>query len=743
MLKKSMYLAFFVMVLSLIITIKAQAERVGWWRLDDGSGTVIVDSSGNENQGEFVGDPVWVGGILGGALLMDGGDYVEVPGAAAINPKSVTLMSWINFTTVASSAMTRQDFLSRADDYAISLHEQFADEKLHGIITNEGEWAVVHGNTQVVPDTWYHVAVTYSEDTKILSIFLNGKVDGELEVPTGIENRLGGPLTIGTYAGRDLLGMIDDVQIWDNALSAEEIQAAMEGDEVVCAFGPYPPKGAVEVSRDVVLRWKRGDYAVTHDVYFGTDANDVNDAGRDNPLDVLVSRGQDEIYDPPGLLEYGQTYYWRVDEVNDAEADSPWKGNLWSFTTANYIVLEDFEDYNDSSPNEIWNTWIDGFGDSTNGSIAGYPDPDFIAGEHYVETDIAHGGDQSMPVFYNNSGGIYSEVSKTLTEMRDWTIDDIITLTLFYYGDFGNGLDTMYIALNGNAVIVNEDPKAVFASEWTQWDIPLQDFADLGVDLSSVNSISIGFGDRNNPAPGGSGCVFFDDIRLSRSEPIETEPDEESVDPGTANLRAYYAFENNTQDTSGRGQNGSVSGNPAYVTGPTGYGTAIELDGNGDFITLPIGSLISSLTDSSFTTWINWAGTGGSWQRVFDFGSGEDINMFLTLNAVGSSTRFAITTGGSTNEEQTTSPGVLAVGWHHLAVTIDPTNTTHTLYIDGKVAAQNTEAINTPSSLGQTTQNWLGLSQYSADPFLVGSLDEFRIYNRVLTKSEVLFLAGR
>ena len=157
MLKKSIYLAFFVMVLSLIVTITAQAERVGWWRLDDGSGTVIVDSSGNENQGEFVGNPVWVGGILGGALLMDGGDYVQVPGAAAINPKSVTLMSWVNFTTVASSAMTRQDFLSRADDYAISLHEQFADEKLHGIITNEGQWAVVHGNTQVVPDTWYHV----------------------------------------------------------------------------------------------------------------------------------------------------------------------------------------------------------------------------------------------------------------------------------------------------------------------------------------------------------------------------------------------------------------------------------------------------------------------------------------------------------------------------------------------------------------------------------------------------------
>jgi hypothetical protein len=219
----------------------------------------------------------------------------------------------------------------------------------------------------------------------------------------------------------------------------------------------------------------------------------------------------------------------------------------------------------------------------------------------------------------------------------------------------------------------------------------MQEFVDQGVNLNNVSSISIGFDDKTNPAPGGGeGHVFFDDIRLSRSEAIEYEPEIESVNPGTANLRLYYAFENNTQDTSGRGNNATIAGNPTFVPSATGYGTAIALDGEGDFITLPIGQLISTLSECTIATWVNWSGTGGSWQRIFDFGSGEDINMFLTPNA-GNTMRFAITNGGSSAEEQTTMSGRLPAGWHHVAVTIDPTNTTHILYLDGKVGAQNTE----------------------------------------------------
>lgn len=513
------------------------------------------------------------------------------------------------------------------------------------------------------------------------------------------------------------------------------------------SFNPVPKKGEIltlqNTSTRVSLSWLPGVFAVNHNIYFGTDVNDVDQANLADLRDVLLSQNHEGLsFEPPVDLEFDQTYYWRVDDVNDVEVDSPWKGDLWSFTTANYIVLEDFEDYNDIEPDTIYYTWIDGFGDPANGSIAGYPNPDFVVGEHYVETTTIHSGSQSMPVFYDNSAGL-SEVTKTLDSIRDWTIADVMTLTLFYYGDASNDPEQMYVAINGNALIVNDDPRAALDNEWNQWDILLQDFADQGVNLANVNSISLGFGDKTNPAPGGKGLVFFDDIRLYRSPPIVIEPEPESVDPGTNNLVAYYAFENNAQDGSGNGQNGTLSGNPEFISGPTDFGMALELDGTGDYVTLPIGSTIGTLSDCTITAWVNWSGDGGVWQRIFDFGTGDTVYMFLTCDAGGGSMRFALTTDGNLNEDQTTSLDVYPTGWHHVAVTIDPSNTTHTLYLDGKITIQNTSAAHVPADLGVTNQNWLGRSQFPADPYFRGSLDEFRMYDRVLSRPEILYLAGR
>jgi len=206
------------------------------------------------------------------------------------------------------------------------------------------------------------------------------------------------------------------------------------------AFKPTPENGEVLIlpftSISASLAWYPGSTAVSHDVYFGTDVNDVTEASPADPRGVLLSQNQEELaFDTPGDLEFDQEYYWRVDEVNEADPNSPWKGDIWSFSTANFIVLDDFEDYNDWEPYTVYLTWIDGYGIATNGSTAGYPAPIFINGEHYVETTIVNGGSQSMPIFYDNSAGI-SEVTRTFNE--DWTRDDVITLTLFYYGDANN-----------------------------------------------------------------------------------------------------------------------------------------------------------------------------------------------------------------------------------------------------------------------------------------------------------------
>ena len=279
---------------------------------------------------------------------------------------------------------------------------------------------------------------------------------------------------------------------------------------------PNPSNGAADVEQTQIITWLPSVFAASHQLYFGTDKDAVKNADTGSPEYKGTRDLGSESYDP-GKLELNATYYWRIDEVNNANPDSPWTGSLWSFTTVDSILVENFEDYNDFPPDEIFSTWIDGYGTTTNGSTAGYAEPDFLAGEHYVETTIVHGGSQSMPLFYDNNFK-YSEAAMTLTQ-RDWTEEGVGVLSLWFRGDASNAAERMYVALNGNAVVYHDNPNAAQINSWTQWRIDLQDFAAQGVNLANVNTITIGFGDKNNLQAGGSGMVFFDDIRLFRPAP--------------------------------------------------------------------------------------------------------------------------------------------------------------------------------------------------------------------------------
>jgi len=264
-----------------------------------------------------------------------------------------------------------------------------------------------------------------------------------------------------------------------------------------------PVNGAVAVTQTPVLTWAPG-LGATHEVYFGTDAASPE----------LKSSGNlgSESYDP-GQLEWGTTYYWRVDETDNANTDSPWTGPLWSFTTANFLIIDDMESYNDldegdPASNRIYLAWLDGFDNpATNGSVVGYSDAPF------AEQTIVHGGSQSMPLAYDNAAG-KSEATLTLTSNRDWTVNGINTLTIWFRGDTSNAAEPMYAALNGSAVVQHDNPDAAQTASWTEWNIDLQAFTDQGVNLSNVTSITLGLGNRNNPVAGGTGMMFFDDIRL-------------------------------------------------------------------------------------------------------------------------------------------------------------------------------------------------------------------------------------
>ncbi len=152
--------------------------------------------------------------------------------------------------------------------------------------------------------------------------------------------------------------------------------------------------------------------------------------------------------------------------------------------------------------------WVDGFDNpATNGSVVGYGNPPF------AEQTIVHSGSQSMPLAYDNAVG-KSETTLTLTYPRDWTEKGVDTLTIWFRGSSANAAEPMYVVLNGSAVVTNDNPDAALAVAWTEWNIDLQAFADQGVDLTNVNSITLGLGNRSNPVAGGSGMMYFDNIRL-------------------------------------------------------------------------------------------------------------------------------------------------------------------------------------------------------------------------------------
>jgi hypothetical protein len=273
---------------------------------------------------------------------------------------------------------------------------------------------------------------------------------------------------------------------------------------------PGPISGATDMNVDnVTLVWRAGREAADHDVYFSPEMQTVIDETI-SPVRIPVV-GSSASYDT-GELDLNQTYYWKVNEVNEAESPATWQGDVWNFTTQEYLVVDDFESYNDivegePGSNRIYNAWVDGYDDPTNGSQVGHLDPPFY------EQTIVHGGNKSMPIYYDNTIG-KSEATLTLTIQHDWTEKGVNTLTIWYMGDVANAAEPLYVALNGSAVVTHDNPDVTQTNEWTEWNIDLQAFADQGVNLANVNSITLGFGNRNNPVAGGTGIMYFDDIRL-------------------------------------------------------------------------------------------------------------------------------------------------------------------------------------------------------------------------------------
>jgi len=313
----------------------------------------------------------------------------------------------------------------------------------------------------------------------------------------------------------------------DGVVDAADLDVLMVYWDQVVDF-PYDPRRSsnpepavgskMYVDTGISLRWTPGRDAAEHDVYFGEDSVTVEQADITDITGVYRGRQDISEYTTTEVLAFGQTFFWRVDEV-DADG-AVIKGHLWSFTVADLsdsFVVDNFENYiaegDMFDPDQIYFTWIDGYDDDQNGSQVGYANPP------WVEMTIVHGGLQSMPFFYDNSNEPISRTFREWPDPQDWTVRGVQVLTLWLYGKQDNSADPFYVGLEDSAgnriVITHPDPAVLTVNNWQQWSIPLADFT--GVDMTSIKIMYIGVGDPTTTEPGGSGLVRIDDIELHRS----------------------------------------------------------------------------------------------------------------------------------------------------------------------------------------------------------------------------------
>jgi len=279
----------------------------------------------------------------------------------------------------------------------------------------------------------------------------------------------------------------------------------------VQAFEPQPQAGAAGVRVETDLAWRPGREATSHVVYIGADRNAVVEDAVSG--DTVVAHS----YTPADLM-LATEYFWKVDEVGDS---GTYVGDVWSFTTEQFVAIDDFEGYNDDidAGTAIYQTWIDGVTNDT-GSYVGYENS---KGGTFAETGVVHGGSQSMPLTYDNTKPpFYSEAERTFDSPQDWTAHGADTLSLYFQGIATNSAERLYVMVEDNSksrTVAHPNVAATTLAEWQQWTIPLTEFTSAGVKVTAIEALVIGVGNRTSPAAGGAGKVYIDDLAFGVLQP--------------------------------------------------------------------------------------------------------------------------------------------------------------------------------------------------------------------------------
>jgi hypothetical protein len=464
---------------------RARADLIGYWKFDEGSGTIAADSAGGDNDGTLIGDGLeWVEGRAGGALSIlytdadtDAGVEFPTTGMSA-TAGTVAMWSYLDDPQAPTSGRyffghtTQPQWTNR-----VQIYMQDADTSNPTTLLDIGLGGTHAHDVDIVElplEEWVHVALTW--DSGAYAVYVNGEevAAGSYSGLTDIHPtaNIGNDGSSGPYEA--FVGKLDEVRLYDHALDAAEIYDVMTVEPFPQASGPSPKDGALHLDTWVNLEWRVGDFAVSHDVYLGDNFDDVNDGAAHtflgNQTATTLLAGFPGFAVPDGFVP-GTTYYWRVDEVNEADPNSPWKGNVWSFSlppkTAYFPDPPDGAEFVDPNATLSW-TAGDGAKLHT-----------FYIGESFDEVNDATGGAMSGTTSFN-PGPLESE------KVYYWRVDEFDGIET-YKGDVW-AFTTPGAAGNSQPANGAVDVPMIATLSWTAADNATSHELYFGTDAEAVNN---------------------------------------------------------------------------------------------------------------------------------------------------------------------------------------------------------------------------------------------------------------
>ena len=484
---------------------------------------------------------------------------------------------------------------------------------------------------------------------------------------------------------------------------------------------PQPVAAETTDTVDVVLNWRAGREAASHEIYLGTDSTDLALVQTTTENSAALS-----------ALDYGTTYYWQIVEVNEAEDPGAYADDVWSFSTPAYGTVDDFDEYNDDC-NRIFFAWLDGLGHNGSaeiddcdvapfngngtGSIVGN------ASSPFAERSIVRSG-QSLSLFYDNTGMDTAEAQSDLTPAQDWTAHGIKALSLYFWGDPDN-TGQLYVKINNARIDYAGLPDALQRAQWTPWNI---DLSTVAGNLQAVTSLTIGVA-----GAGAAGVVYVDDIRVYPLAPEIITP----VEADPANLLAHYAFEGNANDSVGA-LHGTLVGNAEFVPGQQGQALSLNTVTVTDYVEITGYKGILGASAITIAAWVNTSSDATG--AIVGWGPNVAGQRFgFRINAGRLRTEHA---GGNVQGDTVMNDGT----WHHVAVTVQANATVSypqvQLWLDGQDNTRRATDTDPPYDIQPDLDVSIGRRPASDDRYFIGQIDQLYIYDRALSPAEIAGLAG-